>query len=83
MMEKAKVALEASSAESCHGARMIARGGLAEVLDGLEGIFARPPTILVAKGGSKAGFGMAVFRGGDEVWKSAVIIRSGLVEEAA
>ena len=78
---KAHVADHACAPETGCCARMVLGGGLPIELNGFLEVFASAPAKFIAEGGAVAGFGMAVFAGGDEEGKCAVIIFVTLAEK--
>ncbi len=60
---------------------MVLGGGLPVELNGFLDVFASAPAKFIAEGGAVAGFGMAVFAGGDEEGECAVIIFVALAEK--
>lgn len=71
---KTHVADHACAPQTRCCARMVLGRGLPVELDRFLNVFASAPAKFIAEGGPVAGFGMAVFAGGDEEGECAVII---------
>lgn len=71
---KTHVANHACAPKTRCCAGMVLGGGLPVELNGFLNVFASAPAKFIAEGGPVAGFGMAVFAGGDEEGECAVII---------
>lgn len=72
--------LQTGAPEPGHCAGMVLGCALAVVLDGFLDVFAGAPAEFVAECRAVAGFCVAVFGGGDEQGKGAVIVLDALVE---